>query len=161
MIMTEFPCPPLPVAGNRLEDSSHAVLNSHDMISVFMITALQMNNQQFNEVRRGRQEELELAYRAGLAKAASYEEMYSCMKTFTQGYIRSYMLHSNNVHVDVLDLEHAPPSLRHQIASFTNASAMLVGESDGVNLPKHTGDISNDNVRDLVKNCARHIVSYA
>ena len=74
MIMTEFPCPPLPVAGHRTEDSERAVLNSHDMISTLMITALKMQDTGFNERRRVRQEELETQYQTLIDQAGSFNE---------------------------------------------------------------------------------------
>jgi hypothetical protein len=160
MIMAEFPCPPLPVAGSKHADNSGAILNSHDMISVFMITAMQMNNEQFNAARRARQEALETTYRQQLAKASTFEDIYRAMSSFTQDYIHSYMLHSGDTHVAVLPPEHASVPVRRQILSFTNACAILAGENPPIaDAAKPPDDISDERVRGLIQECAKRINS--
>ena len=159
MIMAEFPCPPLPVAGRKHEDNSGAILNSHDMITVFMITAMQMKDERYNAARRARQEELETAYRQQLARASTFEEIYRAMSAFTQDYMQSYMLHGGDTHVAVLAPEYASVPLRRQILSFTNASAILAGESDIVDAIKPANDLSDERVRGLIQECAKRIVS--
>ena len=130
------------------------------MISVFMITAMQMNNEQFNAARRARQEALETAYRQQLAKASTFEDIYRAMSSFTQEYIHSYMLHSGDTHVAVLPPEHASVPVRRQILSFTNASAILAGESIPAADPaKPPDDISDERVRGLIQECAKRIIS--
>ena len=158
MIMAEFPCPPLPVAGHRLEDSSRAVLNSHDMISALIVTAMKMNDQGFNERRRRRQEELETQYRRDIAKAKTFNEIYSVMSTFTQHYIHSYLLHDASfLDARVLEIDHATPGLRRQIHSFTNASAILAGEMDVSTVPNPPEDFSDEHIKQQFVECAQRI----
>ena len=154
MIMTEFPCPPLPVAGHRTEDSERAVLNSHDMISTLMITALKMQDTGFNERRRVRQEQLETQYRQELERAKTFEDTYAAMAAFTQQYIQSYLLH--NIHpmdIRVLPIDHATPALRKQIQSFANATAILE------DAPPPPEDLSDHGLRSSIAGCARLIIA--
>jgi hypothetical protein len=56
MIMTEFPCPPLPMLGQRHSDNSIATMNSHDMMCTLMTTAFRMECESVNAKRREKQE---------------------------------------------------------------------------------------------------------
>ena len=162
MIMAEFPCPPLPVAGHRLEDDSRAVLNSHDMISTLMITAMQMQDDAFNARRRRRQEELELEYHQRLERAKSFEETYAAMTCFTQHYIQSYLLHDNNHFMDVrvLPIDYATPGLRRQIRSFANAAAIIAGEEDVTSAaPVTQEELSDARIRETITKCVQRIIN--
>ena len=155
MIMAEFPSPPLPVSGSKLEDgSTPAVLNSHDVISTLMITALKMNDPAFNDTRRQRQEQLEQQYYNDLAVAQTFEDTYAAMAVFTQRYMECYVRHGV-VDARVLSLDHVTPALRRQIHSFANATAILTGECD---VPRvENSDLSDSGLRLMIAQCAERI----
>ncbi len=51
MILLELCCPPLPVMATRQETGEQTVTNTHDMLSVFMITAFNRQNADENSRR--------------------------------------------------------------------------------------------------------------
>ena len=157
MIMAEFPSPPLPVSGSKLEDATTAVLNSHDVISTLMITALKMNDPEFNDIRRRRQEQLEQRYYDDLAAAQTFDDTYAAMAAFTQGYMECYVRHGV-VDARVLHLDHVTPALRRQIHSFANATAILTGECDVAAVPRvENSDLSDSGLRVMIAQCAERI----
>ena len=145
MVMVEFPCPPLPVLGSRMEDGASAVLNSHDVICTLMATAFKMGDAGVNARREARQRELEMRYREAVAGMGcdDFDRVYGAMALFTHEYIQSYVLH--DMPIRVLELDRATPAIRAQIQGYTRARAVLGGAP--------SGDLPGD-LRSCVRECA-------
>ena len=145
MVMVEFPCPPLPVLGSRMEDGASAVLNSHDVLCTLMATAFKMGDAGVNARREARQRELEMRYREAVAAGTGdFDRVYGAMALFTHEYIQSYVLH--DMPIRVLELDRATPAIRAQIQGYTRARAVLGGA------PLTAGDLRD--LRSCVRECA-------
>jgi hypothetical protein len=128
MMLLEFGCPPLPIAGGkRMETNEHTIVNSHDLLSIFMTQAFKQKDLRLNEERKQKQAEIEEAYYQQLLQSdGTFQSIYAAMATYTQEYLSCYLLppfSSNDVRV--LPSDHISPALLIQIRDYTNALLFL------------------------------------
>jgi hypothetical protein len=55
VVLTEFRCPPLPIVGQQISGDS-AIINSHDLMAIFMTQSFRLSDESKNSVRRQIQE---------------------------------------------------------------------------------------------------------
>jgi hypothetical protein len=124
MALLEFACPPLPIAdGKRMETEDRAIINSHDLLSVFMAQAFKQGDDRLNQDRKRRQTEAEAAYYQKLQGSnGSFESIYSIMATYTQDYLGCFLLPPFEARdVRVLPPDHISPALLNEIRDYCKA----------------------------------------
>ena len=126
MILLELCCPPLPVMATRQETEEPTVTNTHDMLSVFMITAFKRQNAEENNRRKAAQIEAQRAYQDGLERSAEvgFAQTYAHMAQFMTSYLATYFLEGSGLtsrDIRVLPPEYISPMLREEIDSFCRA----------------------------------------
>jgi hypothetical protein len=152
MILLELYCPPLPVMAKRQESGENAITNTHDMLSVFMITAFKRRDFDENNRRREKQIKIESDYMKCLDKCKTFSQAYSHMTQFSIDYLATFILPGGGFTKDdiqVLPPSYISPRLKEEILSYCNALQIL---SDG-NTTKQ--DLSNDCVESLFMSCIR------
>jgi len=128
MALLEFGCPPLPVAnGERLETGEAAIINSHDLLSVFMVQAFKQQDSGLNRARKEQQSAVEHAYYEELTGCKdSLESIYNVMATYTKAYLATYLLPPFSIHdIRILSIDHTPPALSRQIGEYTHGLRVL------------------------------------
>jgi hypothetical protein len=157
--LMHFPCPPLPVIGNMRDDGSNAILNSHDMLSVFLITAFKQQNQQLNLERRLKQAKIDEHFRSRLEHhfadnktPPDFKGLYDDMMQFTRQYLQSY--HPQEMDIRVLSPDYISPSIRRHIVDYFKAQNILNGE---------TKEYRNDELEDMraesvLQECMRRVL---
>lgn len=128
MALLEFGCPPLPIAdGRRMESNENTIINSHDLLSIFMTQAFKQKNDQLNKDRKQKQTEIEEAYYQQLLQSdGSFQSIYSTMATYTRDYLGCFLLHPFSVNdVRVLPPDHISPMLLNEIRDYSAALRMV------------------------------------
>jgi len=128
MALLEFGCPPLPIAdGRRMETNEGTIVNSHDLLSIFMTQAFKQQDAKLNAQRKQRQAEIEEAYYQQLLQSnGSPQSIYSVMATYTRDYLGCYLLHPFTVHdVRVLPPDHISPALLNEIRDYAAALSLV------------------------------------
>jgi hypothetical protein len=128
MMLLEFGCPPLPVAGGkRLETDESAVVNSHDLLSVCMTQAYKQKDLRLNEERKQKQAETEDAYYQQLLQSdGTFQSIYASMATYTREYLSCFLLPPFSINdVRVLPPDHISPALLNEIRDYTTALHFL------------------------------------
>lgn len=149
MALLEFGCPPLPIAdGRRMETNENAVINSHDLLSIFMTQAFKQKDSKFNEERKQKQTEVEEAYYQQLLQSdGSFQSIYAIMATYTREYLGCFLLPPFSVNdVHVLPPDHVSPMLLNEIRDYN--SALLT-------VHNVTGGVSEHSLRAHLKECHR------
>jgi hypothetical protein len=134
MMLLEFGCPPLPIAdGQRMETGDKAILNSHDLLSVFLAQAFKGQDPRRNAERKERQAHIEAEYRDGLTRSdGSFASLYSLMAGYTQSYLGTYLLPPFSVQdVRVLPPDHISPVMRQSIREYASALRIAHSEENG------------------------------
>jgi len=154
MTLLEFGCPPLPIAnGRRAETNEPAIINSHDLLSVFMAQAFKQQDDKLNKQRKDKQIEIEDTYYQRLMLCdGSPHAIYSAMSDYTRAYLTTYLIppHSPN-DITVLPREYISPALAKQISSYHDALYMVTTGGPPSPNPYATVDT-------LIKGC-KHIHS--
>ena len=155
MILLELGCPPLPVMATRQETGQDVTTNTHDMLSVFMVTAFRRQDEAENSRRRKRQIQIERSYREGLEQCANnFTEAYAHMTRFATDYLATYLLPGAGFtkhDIRVLPPEHISPFLAEEIRSYGRALRTLAGESE-------EKDLSDCSVESLLMGCIRSAI---
>jgi hypothetical protein len=128
MILLELCCPPLPVMAQRQESGEPFVTNTHDMISVFMITAFRRQDGVENKKRKEKQIEIERNYLDGLEDVKTPIQAYDHMKKFSVDYLATYLLSGagfTKQDIQILPSSQISPSLMDEIRSYTSALKMM------------------------------------
>jgi hypothetical protein len=139
MILLELCCPPLPVMATRQETGEHTVTNTHDMMSVFMITAFRRQDSEENNRRQSKQIEIEKAYQDGLEMCQTFTQTYAHMAQFSTDYLATYLLPGTFTKQDirVLPPDYISPCLREEIRSYCSA-LRTVAELEALDLSNHS-----------------------
>jgi hypothetical protein len=133
MALLEFGCPPLPIAdGRRMETNENAIINSHDLLSIFMTQAFKQKDANLNEKRKQKQAVIEDAYYQHLLQSdGSFQAIYSTMATYTREYLGCFLLHPFSVNdVRVLPPDHISPMLLNEIRDYS-AALLLIHDVTG------------------------------
>jgi hypothetical protein len=128
MILLEFGCPPLPIAdGQRMETGEQTVINSHDLLSVFMVQAFKKKDTQLNASRKETQSRIEQDYHEGLAQSdSSFESVYGLMAEYTRQYLATFLLSPFTINdVRILPPEYVSPQLLDEIKDYVQALKIL------------------------------------
>ena len=150
MLLIEFGCPPLPVAdGKRFETDDPAILNSHDLLSAFM---LQMYKQQDTEINRARKEHQgEIAHRYYtqlMSSNGSFETVYDIMATYTREYMATYLLPPFSIQdIRILSPDFISPALKSEIDDYRKALRVVHDD----NMPERPVY----DLRDHIRECQR------
>ncbi len=132
MALSEFGCPPLPIAGGRRTETDEAVvINSHDLLSAFMAQAFKQQDSEFNRTRKQRQCELEAEYYHRLLTCDdSLDATYRAMGEYTKGYLAAYLRQPYLADdIRVLPCEYISPLLLREINSYHNALHMVLHDT--------------------------------
>ena len=154
MILLELYCPPLPVMAKRQESGENAITNTHDMLSVFMITAFKRQDADENSRRREKQTQIESDYRKGMDRCKTFSQAYSHMTQFSTDYLATFLLPGvgfTKDDIEVLQPSYISPRLKEEIFSYCNALQIL--SADGHTTTEQ--DLSNDCVESLFMSCIR------
>lgn len=139
MVLTEFRCPPMPIAGQRFIDdkSSDAVINSHDLMATFMAESFRQDDESRNSVRRQIQVVLRDRYMRELSdmqssspQSSSFGVMYEVMSRHTREYMATYLLGTPfSVHdIRVLPPEYITPRLAKEIDHYGRALQIIADD---------------------------------
>jgi hypothetical protein len=156
--LMHFPCPPLPVIGNMKEDGSNAILDSHDMLSVFLITAYKQQDAQLNLERRLKQAKADEHFRSRLEHhfaddKPNFKDLYGDMTQFTRQYLQSY--HPREMDICVLSADYISPSIRRHIIDYFKAQNILNGETT-----EHSDtDLDDMNSEAVIQQCMRRVLN--
>ena len=143
MILLELCCPPLPVMATRQETGEQTVTNTHDMLSVFMITAFNRQNADENSRRKQLQIDIVRAYQDGLDRCTSFTEAYAHMERFATSYLASYLEGTgcfSREDIQILPPDYISPHLTEEIRSYCKALRLLSGQADDPELADHGVD---------------------
>ena len=133
MILLELCCPPLPVMATRQETGQEVITNTHDMMSVFMVTAFRRQDKEDNARRKGQQIEIERAYREGLTQCVNFTQAYAHMTRFATDYLATYLLPGAGFtknDIRVLPPSFISPFLAGEIRAYCQALQTLRGEGE-------------------------------
>ena len=128
MALLEFGCPPLPIAdGRRMETNESAIVNSHDLLAIFMTQAFRQKDVGLNEKRKQRQAEIEETYYQELLRSdGSLPSIYAAMATYTREYLGCYLLRPFSANdVRVMPLDHISPALLNEIRDYSAALSLV------------------------------------
>jgi len=128
MILLEFGCPPLPIAdGQRMETEEQTIINSHDLLSVFMVQAFKKKDSQLNSSRKETQTRIEQNYYEGLMQSGnSFESVYGIMAEYTRQYLATFLLPPFTIHdVRILPPDYVSPQLLEEIRDYVQALKIL------------------------------------
>ena len=124
MILLEFGCPPLPIAdGERMETGEQTIINSHDLLSVFMVQAFKKKDTQLNSSRKETQKRIEQDYYEGLMRPDnSFESVYDIMAEYTRQYLATFLLPPFTINdVRILPSDFVSPQLLDEIKDYVQA----------------------------------------
>jgi hypothetical protein len=138
MILLELYCPPLPVMAKRQETDEPIITNTHDMMSVFMITSFKRQDDKENQKRREKQIEIVHEYQAGLEMCTKPVEAYAHMKKFSSKYLATYLLPDagfTEQDILILPMDQISPNLKNEIRSYCAALRLVenLDENDNNN----------------------------
>jgi hypothetical protein len=130
--LLHFPCPPLPVMGNFNEElREYSIINSHDMLSVFIISAFKRQDPEANARRKARQIELHDQFINSMHLIThpdcDFSTTYAAMATFTRNYLQSY--HEDQMDIRVLDFTSIPPGMQRAIGDYLKAQCIINGKT--------------------------------
>ena len=131
MTLLELGCPPLPIAdGVRMETADATIINSHDLLSVFMTQAFKGQDAKRNEERKERQKLIEDSYYQQLSHSdGSFTAVYTIMAEYTRNYLGTFLLPPFSTRdVRVLPEEYISPALKAEISGYTSALQIVHGE---------------------------------
>ena len=154
MILLELCCPPLPVMATRQETGQDVTTTTHDMLSVFMVTAFKRQDEADNTRRRKEQIEIERNYREGLEQCLNFTQAYAHMTRFATDYLATYLLPGAGFtkhDIRVLPPEYISPFLAGEIRSYGRALRILAGEEE-------EKDLSDCSVEPLLMSCFRSAI---
>jgi hypothetical protein len=154
MTLLEFGCPPLPIAnGIRAETNESAIINSHDLLSVFMAQAFKQQDEKLNKKRKEKQIEIEDEFYQRLMLCdGTPHAIYSAMSEYTRAYLTTYLIPPHSPKdITTLPREYISPALAKQISSYHDALYMVATGSPPSPNPHATVDM-------LLKGC-KHIHS--
>ena len=176
MMLTEFRCPPLPMVGQLAEDGSGAIINSHDLMAIFVTEAFRHSDETKNSVRRQIQAALSDRYLRELAEdRGPFEKTYAIMARHTREYMATYLLGTPfSVHdLRVLPSEQTTARIAKEIDHYGRALRIVVAAraanggdvsalpSSGRGSDPAAMDYSrHDVVQTLLMRCARCAVEY-
>jgi hypothetical protein len=132
MTLLEFGCPPLPIAdGRRMETSEAAIINSHDLLSVFMAQAFKGQDAKRNNTRKERQVSIEEEYYQRLVNSdGTFESVYGSMAEYTRSYLGTFLLPPFSTEdVRILPPDYISPALRADIRDYTSALQVVHGDT--------------------------------
>ena len=150
MLLLEFGCPPLPVAdGKRFETDDPAIINSHDLLSVFMVQMYKQQDSKINRARKEQQEQIAHEYYQNLMQSdGSFESVYGIMATYTRGYMATYLLAPFSINdIRILSSDFISPALKNEINDYRKALRVV-----------HNDDLPEQNitaVQDHIRECRR------
>ena len=153
MALLEFGCPPLPLSnGTRIETNEPVVINSHDLLAVFMAQAFKQQDLQQNLLRKAHQQEIETNYREDMHNSdASVDSIYQAMTKYTRSYLATYLLPPFSIDdVRVLSMDFISPALLAEMHNYHNALHFL-----------RKGSASNPsppNLQTVLKGCHRLLI---
>ena len=140
MALLEFGCPPMPVAnGKRMETDEPAIINSHDLLSVFLAQAFKQQDDKFNETRKEKQKEIQRIYHQDLTSSENVlNSTYFIMAKYTRSYLSTYLLPpftAEDIHVLPPDC-YSPP-LMESVKDYTKGLRIL--HEENAQLPSLNG----------------------
>jgi len=124
MTLLEFGCPPLPIAnGRRAETDEPVIINSHDLLSVFMAQAFKQQDPKSNKQRKEQQLKIEDAYyRRLLLCDGTPHAIYDAMSEYTREYLTTFLIPPHSPRdIIMLPKEYISPSLTKEIRSYHDA----------------------------------------
>ena len=151
MILLELCCPPLPVMAVRQESGEQVITNTHDMMSVFILTAFKRQDSTENSRRREAQLRIEQAYQEGLHQCTNFAQAYAHMSWFASAYLGTYLLPGAGLtaqDIRILAPEYITPYLREEIRAYSAALQILA------ELPPDE-DLANQSAKTLFMSCIR------
>lgn len=131
MLLLEFGCPPMPIAdGKRFETDQPAIINSHDLLSTFLIQMFKRQDPKLNSARKERQAAITNVYYKNLrASGGSFDAVYTAMATYTRDYLGTFLLPPFSVHdVRVLTPDFISPVLKNEISDYRKALRIVHGD---------------------------------
>jgi hypothetical protein len=155
--LMHLPCPPLPVLGNMSEDGANAILDSHDLMSTFLISAFKRQDSQSNLTRRLKQSQLDDDLRTKLnchfaaGSECDFDSLYKDLADFTRQYLQSY--HDRDMDIRVLSADYISPRIKHHIADYLKAQCILNGEEPILGL-----DPDESNAETLLHECMTRVL---
>lgn len=157
MILLELCCPPLPVMAIRQETGQQTVTNTHDMLSVFMITAFKRQNAVENDRRKASQIEIEADYLKGLKKCSDFTQAYAHMAQFSASYLATYLEGTgfSKQDIRVLPPDYISPILKEEIRSYCKALMLLANTTESC----RKDFLPQANLNDLFMSCVNHAIS--
>ena len=154
MILLELCCPPLPMMAVRKETGEQTVTNTHDVMSVFMLTAFRRLDQEENSRRKVRQLILDKAYQDGLESCETFIQTYIHMANFMTEYLATYLLPGSGYvkeDIRILSADYISPHLKEEIRSYCAAMRIIAGLDEDARLSEHGVD-------SLFVDCARSAI---
>jgi hypothetical protein len=130
--LLNFPCPPLPIMGNFIEElGEYSIINSHDMLSAFIISAFKRQNPEANAIRKAKQIDVNNRFCSILGhithQDCDFNVTYSAMATFTRDYLQTY--HEQPMDIRMLGHASISPSMQMAIGDYFKAQCTLNGET--------------------------------
>jgi hypothetical protein len=157
MILLELCCPPLPLMAVRQETGEQTVTNTHDLLSVFLMTAFRRQDDGENQRRRVRQTELNTAYQNGLESGCNtFAQTYSHMAAFMTEYLATYLLPSsgyNKRDIQILSPDYVSPHLKSEMCSYCRALRILAAMEGDPGLHQ-----SEQDVEAIFRDCVRSAI---
>jgi hypothetical protein len=143
MILLELCCPPLPMMATRQETGESVLTNTHDVMSVFMITAFKRQCMQENSMRRVKQHAANEAYQNGLDGCKTFNQAYAHMSQFAKDYLSTYLIPGagfTEEDIQILSPEHISPHLKEGIRDYCSAMRSLAELKSCDNLSDYSVD---------------------
>jgi hypothetical protein len=140
MALLEFGCPPMPIAdGRRMENQERTIINSHDLISVFMTQAFKQRDHRLNSERKLKQQGIEDQYYNELMQSdASFDSIYAIMAKYTRDYLGCFLMHPFSVQdVTVLPQDHISPAMLNEIRDYHKALVVVHSPPPTTEAPQH------------------------
>ena len=153
MILLELCCPPLPVMAIRQESGEQVITNTHDMMSVFILTSFKRQDTAENNRRREEQIRIEQTYQEELYQCTTFAQVYAHMSWFASAYLGTYLLQGAGFtaqDIRILAPEYISPHLKEEIRAYTSALRMLAELT-----PE---DLADQSVETLFMSCIRSAV---
>ena len=161
MILLELYCPPLPVMAKRQETDEPIITNTHDMMSVFMITSFKRQDDKENQKRREKQIEIVHEYQAGLEMCTKPVEAYAHMKKFSSKYLATYLLPDagfTEQDILILPMDQISPNLKNEIRSYCAALRLVENLDENDNYNDTSLLLSDQCVDSLFMSCIRSAI---
>lgn len=156
MILLELCCPPLPMMATRQETGESVITNTHDVMSVFMITAFKRQNMHENSLRRVKQHTANEVYQKGLNACKTFNQTYAHMSQFAEDYLSTYLIPGSGFtkeDIQILSPEHISPHLKEDIQAYCSAIRTLAEL-------KHCDRLSDYSVDALLMDCVSTAIHY-